>query len=122
MNVVYLAYSKGIEKEILKAYLNHSDGSIVIGESVLAMPIIVNVTPEDIEDLKQLGVSVYKWVTEFRTVRNPTEAALDRFGFRIQRIAKAAKKSDMDILVIYDAEENIDLIRDELKRWIRTTK
>jgi len=106
----------------LKAYLNHSDGSVVIGESVLAMPIIVNVTPEDIEDLKQLGVSVYKWVTEFRTVRNPTEAALDRFGFRIQRIVKAAKKSDMDILVIYDAEENIDLIRDELKRWIRTTK
>ena len=86
------------------------------------MPIIVNVTPEDIEDLKQLGVSVYKWVTEFRPVRNPTEAALDRFGFRIQQIVKAAKKSDMDILVIYDAEENIDLIRDELKRWIRTTK
>lgn len=84
------------------------------------MPMIVNVTPEDLVDLKQLGHSVYKWVHEFRTMRDPTEAALDRFGFRIQRIVSTAKKHGMDIMVIYDPKENIDLIRDELKRWIRT--
>jgi len=119
VKVVYLPYQEGTEEFVLNAYLSQEDGVVSINDSKLTMPVIVNVTPFDLTMLKKLGNIVYKWVNEFRTSRGPSDAALDRFGFRVQRIVKSAKKSGMDILVIYDPLENIDLIRDELKRWVR---
>lgn len=123
MQVIYLPYDEKVENEILQAWIDKEGVVIKLRQYKLAMPMIINVTMYSMEALKVLGKAVYKWVNEFRTVRNPSEAALDRFGFRMQRIVKAAKTSDMDIVVVYDpvkSEEGlINLVRDELKRWAR---
>lgn len=123
MQVAYVAKDEHTEVSILDAFLNKDGAIVTIGESKLTLPMVINVSPENMEGLREvLGKGLYKWVTEFRTARQPTEAALDRFGFRIRRIVKMARMSGSDLIVVYDPRENLDLIRDEIKLWIRTGK
>lgn len=123
MKVVYLEYSENVENEVLQAYINKKVAEVSIGDTKLNMPMVLNVTIFKMDRLKKyLSHAVYKWLREFRTARNPTEAAMDKFGYRVQRIVKNAKVYQMDLLVIHDKDENIDLIRDEIKQWIRTVK
>lgn len=121
MKVIYVPYSDTIERDVLLAFKNRSeDMKITLGTSEVTMPMVVNITIYALERFAILGKSVYKWINEHRTLHNPSDAALDRLSFRIKRVVRAAQKVGMDMVVIYDQNENYDLIRDELKRWVKT--
>lgn len=121
MNVVYVTKSEGIEKQIVEAFKNRKDSVVKVGTSELVMPIILNFSLSNFRILKRvLGSGLYRWITDLRTVKTPTEAAIDRFSFKIKRIVKNCKNTGSDIVVVFEENENIDLLRDELKLWIRT--
>lgn len=123
MKVVYLERTVGLVDNLLglyKAAQERGESNIVLNGQKLAMPIILNVTPFPLKELGVLGRAFYKWVKEFRTVRNPSEAAIDRFSYRIKGVVRAAKNTGLDIIVLREPGENIDMIRDELKLCIRT--
>lgn len=121
MQVVYVPYQEDIESVLLDAFKNRKESEVRIGTSTVVMPLILNFSYKDLPNIKKvLGNSFYRWITELRTLRTPSEAALDRFSYKIQRIVKHSKRTGSDIVVIFNAEESIDILRDELKIWIRT--
>lgn len=120
MQVVYVANEDNLEATLLDAYLNREESQITIGKTKMVMPVIVNVSLTDFKALREiLGVSFYRYVGDLRKVKTPTQVAIDMFTMKIKRMVQIAKTSDVDLLVIYESTENIDIVRDELKKWIR---
>lgn len=119
MKVAYLPFDNGTEDQILLAFVRKNGEEITIGDTDLTLPTIVNVSGYKMPRLSTVLLRSYREFFELAGLEGKaSEAAKSRFVFRVNRVVESCIGNGTDILVVFDKNENQQLLRDTLKKSV----
>jgi hypothetical protein len=114
MKVIYLKYHDAIEQEILKSFKERKGTIIVINGEEMVLPLIVNTTEKKFPLLHAVFARHFREFKELQ-YENPSSTAIHGIQYRTNRLLYTAITGGLDILVIYNADDDISLLTSSLR-------